>query len=98
MRLGGIAVLAGAAMLAAAGAVTAYQELEVFTAGGLGAADRFAALENQTYHDAPSLLAKRLVLDACVEAIGGLYGRMQAGDSRKSVFAHCRAEADSIAA
>jgi hypothetical protein len=96
-RLGLIAVLAGSALLAAAGAVTATQEFEVFAAGGLGAADRFAALEARDYHDAPSLLSKRLVLDACVEAIAGLYGRMQAGGRRDAVLGHCRREADAIA-
>lgn len=96
-RLGLITLFAGSAMLAAAGAVTAYQEFEVFATGGLGAADRFAALEQRAYHDAPSLLAKRLVLDACVEAIGGLYGRMQTSAARTAVFQHCRNEADGIA-
>lgn len=97
MKLGLIAVLTGAAMLTAAGAVTAYQELDAFSAGGLGPADRFAALRSKSYHAAPSLLGKRLVLDACVEAIGGLYGRMQAEADRRLVFEHCRSEADAIA-
>ncbi|MDX6767093.1 MAG: hypothetical protein SFU85_09905 [Candidatus Methylacidiphilales bacterium] len=97
MKLGLIAVLTGAAMLTAAGAVTAYQELDAFSAGGFGPADRFAALQSQSYHAAPSLLGKRLVLDACVEAIGGLYGRMQAATDRQAVFEHCRSEADAIA-
>lgn len=96
-RLGLITLFAGSAMLAAAGAVTAYQEFEVFATGGLGPADRFAALEQRAYHDAPSLLAKRLVLDACVEAIAGLYGRMQGTQSRSAVLEHCRREADGIA-
>lgn len=96
-RLGLITVLAGSLVLAAAGAVTAYQEFAVFAAGGLGPADRFMALERGTYRQAPSLLGKRLVLDACVEAIGGPYGRMQAGDSRNAVLEHCRSEAAAIA-
>lgn len=96
-RLGLITVLAGSLVLAAAGAVTAYQEFGVFAAGGLGPADRFAALQRGTYHQAPSLLGKWLVLDACVEAIGGTYGRMQPGDSRQAVLEHCRSEAAAIA-
>lgn len=96
-RLGLITLFAASAMLAAAGAVTAYQEFEVFANGRLGPADRFVALQQRVYHDAPSLLAKRLVLDACVEAIGGLYGRMQTTEARSEVMWHCRTEADSIA-
>jgi hypothetical protein len=98
MKLGLIAVLAGSALLAAAGTVTAYQELDVFSAGGLGRADRFAALAAQNYRHAPSLLGKKLVLDACVEAIAGIYGRMQPGDQRLRVLEHCRSEAGSIVA
>jgi hypothetical protein len=97
-RLGLITLLAGSVMLAAAGAVTAYQEFDVFAAGGLGPADRFAALERGSYHDAPSILSKQLVLDACVEGIGGIYGLMQPGDARQAVLEHCRIEADAIAA
>ncbi len=97
-RLGLIAVLAGALLVGAAGAVTAYQEFEVFSAGGLGPADRFAALRQGTYHDAPSILAKKLVLDACVEATNGIYGIMQATDDRTAMLEHCRREADLIAA
>ena len=96
-RLGLITLFAGSALLAAAGAVTAYQEFDAFATGSLGPADRFAALEHDDYHDAPSLLAKRLVLDACVEAIGGVYGLMQPAGGRTAVFQHCRDEADGIA-
>ena len=97
-RLGLIAVLAGGLLIGAAGAVTAYQEFEVFAAGGLGPPDRFAALRHGVYHDAPSILAKRLVLDACVEATTGIYGIMQASEDRSRMLEHCRAEADRIAA
>lgn len=98
MKLGLIAVLAGSALLAAAGTVTAYQELDVFSAGGFGRADRFAALSAQGYHHSPSLLGKKLVLDACVEAISGIHGRMQPSDQRVRALEHCRHEAASIAA
>lgn len=97
-RIGLLAVLAGSVVLAAAGAVTAYQELGVFSTGSSGAADRYASLAQGIYHDAPSLLGKRMVLDACVEAIGGAYGREQDSDSQSRVLEHCRAEADTIAA
>jgi hypothetical protein len=97
-RLGLIAVLAGALLVGAAGAVTAYQEFDVFAAGGLGPADRFAALRHGDYHDAPSILAKKLVLDACVEATNGIYGIMQASEDRTAMLTHCRSEADAIAA
>jgi len=97
-RLGLIAVLASGLLIGAAGAVTAYQEFDVFAAGGLGPADRFAALRHGDYHDAPSILAKRLVLDACVEATNGVYGIMQAAADRTEMLEHCRDEADRIAA
>ncbi len=97
-RLGLIAALAGGLLIGAAGAVTAYQEFEVFASGGLGPADRFAALRQGEYHDAPSILAKRLVLDACVEAINGIYGIMQAPEDRTGMLEHCRLEADHITA
>ena len=97
-RLGLIAVLAGGLVLGAAGAVTAYQEFEVFAAGGLSPADRFAALVQGSYHAAPSILGKRLVLDACLEATNGFFGMMQPGADRTAMLEHCRAEADRIAA
>lgn len=97
-RLGLITILAGSLVLAAAGAVTAYQEFDVFAAGGLGPADRFVALQRGTYRAAPSILAKQLVLDACAEGIRGVYGLMQAGEDRRGVLEHCRTEADAIAA
>lgn len=93
-----LGVLALGLLLAAGGAVTAYQEVNPFAAGGTSAPGRFAALAGDEYRPAPSLLSKRLLLDACVEAISGAYGRLQAGEDRRRVLESCRRHADQITA
>lgn len=97
-RLGLISILGAAVFLAAAGAVTAYQELSVFAGGGGSPAGRFAMLSGSQVVAPPSTLGKRLLLDTCVESIGGIYGRMQPSDDRGKVMRACLAQADRIAA
>lgn len=95
---GVIVVLIGAAMLTAAGAVAAYEEFSAFATGSQGSADRFAALQHGAYRAGPSHLAKQLVLDACLEGLRGVYGRMQPRASRAAVATNCVDQADAIAA
>ena len=97
-RLGLIVVLAASMVLATAGAITAYQEFNVFVAGGISPASRFVALAGGAYRPGPSLLSKRLLLDTCLEAISGLYGRLQTAADRRAVLVRCLSEADTIVA
>ena len=57
-----------------------------------------AALQQDAYRPGPSLLAKQLVLDACLEGLDGVYGRMQPREARAVVAASCLDQADAIAA
>ncbi len=95
-RLGivGLGLVSGA--LALGGLATGYEEIESFAAGGTTPAARFAALAETGAIWAPSLLSKRLVLDSCLEAINGSYGKLQPGESRRIVIEHCRSSADAI--
>ncbi len=95
-RLGipGVILVSGA--LALGGLATAYEEIESFAAGGMTPAARFAALGDTGARWAPSLLSKRLVLDTCLEAINGPYGKLQPGESRRIVIENCRTSADAI--
>jgi hypothetical protein len=95
-RLELIALIVGAGLLAGGGAMTAVQELNPFAAGGTTAASRFAALAEGAYVPGPSLLAKRLLLDTCLEAVVGAYGRLQAASDRRPVLEHCLNYADII--
>ena len=95
-RLEVIAVIVGAGLLAGGGAVAAFQELNPFAAGGTTAASRFTALAQSAFVPGPSLLAKRLLLDTCVEAIAGAHGRLQAPSDRRPVLEQCLEYADTI--
>jgi hypothetical protein len=95
-RLALIAIIVGAGLLGGGGAITAYDELNPFAAGGTTPASRFAALAEGAFVPGPSLLAKRLLLDTCLEAIAGAYGRLQAAGDRRPVLQHCLDYADAI--
>lgn len=97
-RPGLFGVLLAAALLAAGGVATAYQELLPFVAGGLTAESRYASLLNGNLLSGQSLLSKHLVLDTCHEALTGVYGRMQPAETRTPVLERCRSGADEIVA
>ncbi len=95
-RLGILGVILVSGALALGGLATAYEEIESFSAGGTTPAARFTALADTGARWAPSLLSKRLVLDSCLEAINGPYGRLQPGESRSIVIGYCLSSADAI--
>jgi hypothetical protein len=97
-RFGLFSVLAAAAMLACAGAVTAFDELGVFRVGGITPASRFAALAADHYRPAASTLSKTLLLETCAEAISSTYGRLQRAEARHAVAENCLKQADAITA
>ncbi len=97
-RRGLITLLIGAALLAAGGAITAHAELNPFAVGATDAKSRFAALASNAYRPAASVLSKRLLLDTCLEAVTGIYGRLQPGEDRRTVVARCLEQADAIVA
>ena len=95
-RLSIVGLLLASGALFLAGLATAYAELRSFADGGTTPASRFAVLVEANSGWAPSLLSRRLLLDSCLEAINGPYGRLQPADTRRLVLEHCRASADAV--
>lgn len=97
-RLALLLLAAAAALLAGAGTTTAWREFGAFANGGIAPQSRFAALAAGQWQPAVSPLSERLLLDACQEALQGLYGRLRPAAERAAVATHCRDAANAITA
>lgn len=96
-RLALLLLVAATALCGAAGAATAWREFGAFANGGTSPQSRFAALAAGELQPALSPLSERLLLDACQEALRGLYGRLRPTKARTAVATHCLGAADAIA-
>lgn len=84
--------------LAGGGIFVAYGEAQAFLAGGVLPREKFQALATNTQMTSLSTASNHLVLDACYDAMTGVYGRLQPAPDRTAVASNCLAQADAMTA
>lgn len=84
--------------LAGGGTFVAFGEAQAFLAGGVLPREKFQALATNTQMTSLSTASNHLVLDACYDAMTGVYGRLQPSSDRTAVASTCFAQADAMTA
>lgn len=91
-------VLAASLVLLLGAVAAAYTESRSYVAGGLTAAESYAALREGRQQPGLSVASARLVLDNCYDAMQGVYGRLRPSAERRSVAETCGALAEATTA